>query len=108
MNIHKAGMLRFTTIDLQIVVRNSSSRPVVSREKGGTLRKCTNKDHFRCLIIIWSIGIARKGLNGLIFVKTSNSTKTDIFPLLLPVAQNQTVRIPTHFASTGHIGLYYI
>ncbi len=33
MNIHKAGMLRFATIDLQLVVRSSSSRPEVSREK---------------------------------------------------------------------------
>ncbi len=28
---------------------------------------------------IWSIGIARRGLNELIFVKTSNSTKINIF-----------------------------
>ncbi len=32
MNIYKAGMLRFATIDLQLVVRSSSS-PKVSREK---------------------------------------------------------------------------
>ncbi len=32
MNIHKAGMLPFATIDLQHVVR-SSSRPEASREK---------------------------------------------------------------------------
>ncbi len=50
----------------------------------------------------------RRGLNKLIFwVKTSNSTKTENVPLL-PVAQNYTVCIPTHFASTSHIGLYYI
>ncbi len=30
----------------------------------------TNKDHFRCLITIWSIGIARRGPYELIFVKT--------------------------------------
>ncbi len=47
------------------------------QRKGTPLRKHTNKDHFRCLITIWSI--ARRGLNELIFVKTSNSTKTDIF-----------------------------
>ncbi len=63
MNIHKAGMLRFATIDLQLVVRSSSSRPEVSREKGTPLRKRTNKDHFRYLITIWSIGVARRGLN---------------------------------------------
>ncbi len=78
MNIHKAGMLRFATID-QLVVRSSSSRPEGSREKLTPLRKRTNKDHFRCLIAIWNIGIARRGLNELNFVKTSNSTKTDIF-----------------------------
>ncbi len=33
MNIHKAGMLRFVTIDLQLVVRSSSSHPEASREK---------------------------------------------------------------------------
>ncbi len=33
MNIHKAGMLRFASIDLQLVVRSCSSRPEVSREK---------------------------------------------------------------------------
>ncbi len=54
MNIHKAGMLHFATLDLQRVVR-SSSRPEVSREKGTPLRKRKNKDNFRCLIIIWSI-----------------------------------------------------
>ncbi len=73
MNIHKAGMLRFATIDLQLVVRSSSSRPEVSRE-GTPLRKRTNKDHFRYLITIWSTEIARRGLNEIIFVKTSNST----------------------------------
>uniref|UniRef100_A0A671QDI0 tRNA (uracil-O(2)-)-methyltransferase n=1 Tax=Sinocyclocheilus anshuiensis TaxID=1608454 RepID=A0A671QDI0_9TELE len=57
----------------------SSSSPEVSREKGTTLRKRTNKDNFRCLISIWSIGNARRGLNELIFVKTSNSTKTPQF-----------------------------
>ncbi len=49
------------------------------QSKGTPLRNHTNNDHFRCLINIWSIGIARRGLNELIFVKTSNSTKTDIF-----------------------------
>ncbi len=42
-------------------------------------RKRTNKDNFRCLITIWNIGVASRGLNELIFVKTSNSTKIDIF-----------------------------
>ncbi len=53
-----------------------------SREKGTPLRKRTNKDAFRCLITIWSIGIARRGLNELIFVETWNSTKIYIFQLL--------------------------
>ncbi len=35
--------------------------------KGTPLRKRTNKDHFRCLITIWSIVIARRGLNELIY-----------------------------------------
>ncbi len=42
-------------------------------------RQSENKDNFRCLITILSIGIARRRLYELIFVKTSNSTKTDIF-----------------------------
>ncbi len=48
------------------------------------------KDTFRCLITIWSIGIAKRGLNEQIFVKTSNSTKIVRFQLFffLPVAQN--------------------
>ncbi len=74
MNIHKAGMLRFATIDLQLVVRSSSEK-----RKGTPLRKRTNKDLFRCLITIWNIGIVRRWLNELNFEKTSNSTKTDIF-----------------------------
>ncbi len=41
-----------------------------SRKKGAPLRKHTNKDHFRCLITIWRIGIARRGLNELVFVET--------------------------------------
>ncbi len=61
-----------------------------SREKGTPLRKYTLKDTFRCLITIWSIGIAKRGLNEHIFVKTSKSTKIDIFHFFffLPVAQN--------------------
>ncbi len=43
--------------------------------KGTPLRKRTNKDHFRCFITIWSIGIAKRELNELISMKTSNSTK---------------------------------
>ncbi len=58
-NIHKAGMLFFAAIDLLIV--SSSSHPEVSRVKGTPLRKRINKVHFRCLITIWSIGIARRG-----------------------------------------------
>ncbi len=52
-----------------------------SGQKGTPLRKHTNKDNFRCFITIWSIGIARRRLNELIFVITSN-VKTDIFSLL--------------------------
>ncbi len=55
MNIHKAGMLRFATIDLQLEKQQSSR----SEQRNGTpLRKRTNKDDFRCLITIWCIGIA--------------------------------------------------
>ncbi len=63
------------------------------RRKGNPLRKYTIKDTFRCLISIWSIGIVKRGLNELIFVKTSSSTKIKIIfiylflLLFLPVAQ---------------------
>ncbi len=56
------------------------------RRKDTLLRKCTNNDNFRCLITIWSIGITRRGLNELIFVKTSDSTFFTFF--FLRVAQN--------------------
>ncbi len=59
-NIHKAGMLCFATKDVLVV--SSSSHPEVSREKV-TLKKFINKVHFRCLITIWSIGIASRGFN---------------------------------------------
>ncbi len=59
-NIHNAGMLCFATIDVLVV---SSSHPEVSREKGTPLRKRINKVHYRCLITIWSIGIARRGFH---------------------------------------------
>ncbi len=49
------------------------------RRKGNPLRKYTIKDTFRYLITIWSIGIAKRGLNEQFFVKTSNSTKINIF-----------------------------
>jgi len=45
------------------------------------------------LITIWSIGITRHGLDGDIFVKTSNLTKLTLY----------LVHILTHIASTGHI-----
>ncbi len=38
-------------------------------------QKHTNKDYFRCLSSIWSIGITTRGVNELVFVKTSKSTK---------------------------------
>ncbi len=79
MNIHKAGMLRFATIDLQLVVRSSNSCPEASSEKVLLSENIQIKIIFRCLITIWSIGIPRRGLNELIFVKTSNLTRTDIF-----------------------------
>ncbi len=41
--------------------QHCSSHPEVSRKKTVRLRKCINKVHFRCLITIWSIGIARRG-----------------------------------------------
>ncbi len=59
------------------------------RRKGNPLRKYTIKDTFRCLITMWSIGIAKRGLNELIFVKTSNSIFSMFsFYVFLPVAQN--------------------
>ncbi len=56
--------------------------------KGNPLRKYTIKDTFRCLITIWSIGIAKWGLNEHIFVKTSNSTFFTFLFIFLSVAQN--------------------
>ncbi len=50
-------------------------------EKGIPLRKHKNKDIFRCLITIWSNGIARKQLNELISVKTSISNIFHFFCL---------------------------
>ncbi len=64
-----------------------------SREKGTPLRKCTNKDKFSCLNTIWSIGIARRGLNEL---KTWNLTKIYIFHFFVSVAQNEPVRNLCH------------
>ncbi len=46
---------------LQMIVSARSER-----RKGTPLRKRANKDIFRCLNTIWSIGIARRGLNELI------------------------------------------
>ncbi len=48
-------------------------------EKRALSQKMYNKDHFRCLITIWNIGIARRGLNEL---KTWNLTKIYIFTFL--------------------------
>ncbi len=52
------------------------------RRKGTPLRKRANKDIFRCLNTIWSIGIARRGLNELIFCE---NLKFDQNQYLLPV-----------------------
>ncbi len=65
MNIHKAEMLRFATINLQLSYRKG--------KRSSSLRKRTNKDNCRCLITPWSIGITGKVLNELIFEETSNS-----------------------------------
>ncbi len=74
------------------------------RRKAIPLRKYTIKDTFRYLITIWSLGIAKRGLNEHIFVKTSNLTKIDIFHFFfLPVAQNSPCAFYTHFASMGPI-----
>ncbi len=50
---------------LQMTVSTRSER-----RKGNPLTKYTIKDTFRCLITIWSIGIAKRELNEQIFVKT--------------------------------------
>ncbi len=78
------------------------------RRKGNPLRKYTIKDTFRCLITMWSIGIAKRGLNELIFVKTSNSTKIDIFhffSFFLPVmlAQNSRAHLHSFCQHWSHI-----
>ncbi len=41
--------------------------PRSERRKVHPLRKYTIKDTFRCLITMWRIGIAKRGLNELIF-----------------------------------------
>ncbi len=74
------------------------------RRKANPLRKYTIKDTFRYLITIWSLGIAKRGFNEHIFVKTSNLTKIDIFHFFfLPVAQNSPCAFYTHFSSMGPI-----
>ncbi len=60
-------------------------------------------DDFRCLITVWSIRIARRGLNELVFVKTSNSTNLVLF---LAEAQNEPVHVHTHSASITHISAH--
>ncbi len=77
MNIHKAGMLHFATIDLQQKQQQSSRSEQIH----------TNTDHFRCLNTITSIGIARREL----WTNFCENLKFDQnwhFSLLLPVAQN--------------------
>jgi len=85
MNIKKVVMLHFKTIpnlcrgEAPVIEKQNS---IFLRERKCTsLRKHTNKNTFRCLIAMWIIGIARRGLNELIFVKTSNSTKIYFFHL---------------------------
>ncbi len=70
---------------LQMTVSTRSER-----RKGNPLRKYTIKDTFRCLITIWSIGIAKRGLNEQIGVKTSKYIYVSRFVCFLPVtlAQN--------------------
>ncbi len=55
------------------------------RRKGSPLRKRANKDIFRCLNTIWSIGIARRGLNELIFCENLKFDQNQHLSLLLPV-----------------------
>ncbi len=55
------------------------------RRKGTPLRKRANKDIFRCLNTIWSIGIARRGLNELIFCENLKFDQNQHLSLLLPV-----------------------
>ncbi len=83
------------------------------RRKGTPLGKRTNKDNFRCLITIWSIGITRRGLNQLIFVKTSNSNKIDIFHFfafsskLAPVRSNSFCQHGSHIVRKLIINLFF-
>ncbi len=53
-------------------INQSAAAREANREKCGLLISETvqNKDNFRRLITIWSIGVASRGLNELIFVKT--------------------------------------
>ncbi len=65
---------------LQMIVSARSER-----RKGTPLRKRANKDIFRCLNTIWSIGIARRGLNELIFCENLKFDQNQHLSLLLPV-----------------------
>ncbi len=62
-----------------VMSRNVKTAAAEFSRKCTPLRKRTNKDNCRCLVTILSSGVARRRLNELIFVKTSNSSKTDIF-----------------------------
>ncbi len=54
------------------------------QRKGNPLRKYTIKDTFRCLITIWSIGIAKRGLNELIiFEKPQIRLKSTFFTIII-------------------------
>ncbi len=47
-----------------------------SEQRKGTLSENVQiKDHFRCLITVRSIGIARRGLKEHIFVKTTDNPR---------------------------------
>ncbi len=77
------------------------------RRKGTPLRKRTNKDHFRCLISICSTGITRRGLNELIFVKTSNSTKNQHFSLFF-ACSSKLVWITCMILFFSHVCLFFV
>ncbi len=68
---------------LQMTVSTRSER-----RNDNPLRKYTIKDTFRYLITMWSIGIAKRGLNEVIFVKTSKSIFFTGFFLPVTLAQN--------------------
>jgi len=94
-NIHKDGMLRFTTIpnlcwEEAPIIQKWAEKNCIFHGQMKRYSQKTNKDTLRYLIAIWSIGIARRRLNELIFVKTSISSTCFACSLKLAHAHSES------------------